>query len=546
MTEWLLLLAAVVLTAFTGFFVAAEFSLTTVDRGRAEEAAADGDRRGRAVVRALQSLSTQLSAAQLGITLTTLVVGYLAEPAIGGLLRGPLEALGLPQATAMGVSIGLAIALATTLQMLLGELGPKNLAIANPMAVAAFVAPGMRAFTRVFGWLVGALQAMANWIVRRLGFEPREELDTARGADELAAVARRSAEEGDLSPVAARLLQRSLRLGGKFATDVMTPRTQLWTLRASATATDVIEAAVMSGNSRFPVYGSDLDEVTGIVHVKHAVAVPEADRGRRTAGELSVPVLAVPSSLQLERLLERSLKLRQKYATDVMTPRTRLWTLRASATAADVLVAATESGNSRFPVYGSDLDEVTGVVHVKRAVAVPQAERSRRTAGELADPVLAVPSSLRLERLLDLLREQGLQIALVVDEWGATHGVVTLEDIVEELVGEIADETDRPLRTLRRVDDGRWVLSGLLRPDEVLERTGIPVPEGRYETLAGYLAEQLQHLPEVGDTVELDGALLTVESLDGRRVARVRAERTVEVPSGATASRVRAEREVAA
>jgi CBS domain containing-hemolysin-like protein len=428
MIEWLLLLAAVVLTAFTGFFVAAEFSLTTVDRGRAEEAAADGNRRGRAVVRALQTLSTQLSAAQLGITLTTLVVGYLAEPAIGELLRGPLEGLGLPPATAGAVSLGLAIALATTLQMLLGELGPKNLAIANPMAVAAFVAPGMRAFTTVFGSVVGGLQGLANAIVRRLGFEPREELDTARDAGELAAVARRSAEEGDLSPVAARLLERSLSLGGKLATDVMTPRTRLWTLRASATAAEVIAAAIESGHSRFPVYGSDLDEVTGIVHVKHAVAVPEGERSRRTAGELAVPVLAVPSSLQLERLL-------------------------------------------------------------------------------------------------DQLREHGLQMALVVDEWGATHGVVTLEDIVEELVGEIADETDRPLRMLRRVDEDTWLLSGMLRPDEVLERTGVPVPEGRYETVAGFLAERLQRLPEAGDTVTVDGVALTVETLEGRRVARVRAQK---------------------
>jgi CBS domain containing-hemolysin-like protein len=450
MTEWLLLLAAVVLTAFTGFFVAAEFSLTTVDRGRVEEAARAGDTGAGSVVTALKTLSTQLSAAQLGITLTTLVVGYLAQPAIGELVRGPLEALGLSQGAATGVSYGLALALATTLQMLLGELGPKNLAIANPLGVARWVAPGMRAFTAVTGVLLNAFQRLANAIVRRLGFEPREELDSARGADELASVARRSAEEGDLSPVAARLLQRSLGL-------------------------------------------------------------------------------------------------RAKYATDVMTPRTRLWTLRASATAADVIAAATESGNSRFPVYGSDLDEVTGVVHVKRAVAVPEAERTRRTAGELADPVLAVPSSLRLERLLDLLREQGLQIALVVDEWGATHGVVTLEDIVEELVGEITDETDRPLRTLRRLGDREWLLSGLLRPDEVLERTGIAVPEGRYETLAGFLAEHLQRLPEKGDTVELEQARLTVESLDGRRIARVRAERTVVLPAGATASaRQRAEQKVAA
>ncbi|NEK59146.1 HlyC/CorC family transporter [Geodermatophilus sabuli] len=433
MTEWLLLLAAVALTALTGFFVAAEFALTTVDRGRAEEAARAGDRRAGGVVQALRSLSTQLSAAQLGITLTTLVVGYLAEPALGQLLRGPLEALGLPAGAVTGVSYGLALALATVLQMLLGELGPKNLAIANPLAVAAVVAPGMRAFTRVFGVVVRGLQAVANAIVRRLGIEPREELDSSRGAEELAAVARRSAEEGDLSPVAARLLQRSLSL-------------------------------------------------------------------------------------------------RQKYATDVMTPRTRLWTLRASATAADVIAAAVESGNSRFPVYGSDLDEVTGVVHVKHAVAVPEAERRTRTAGELAAPVLAVPSSLQLERLLDLLREQGLQIALVVDEWGATHGVVTLEDIVEELVGEISDETDRPLRTLRQQSDETWLLSGLLRPDEVRDRTGVPVPEGRYETLAGFLADRLQRLPAVGDRVELEGAALTVETLDGRRVARVRAE-LVEVPA---------------
>jgi CBS domain containing-hemolysin-like protein len=436
MTEWLLLLAAVLLTALTGFFVAAEFSLTTVDRGRAEEAAAAGDRRGHNVLGALRTLSTQLSAAQLGITITTLLVGYLAEPAIGQLLRGPLEGLGLVGGSATAVSVGLAIALATTLQMLIGELGPKNLAIANPLSVAGFVSPGMRAFTRVTGPLVNMLQRISNAIVRRLGFEPREELDTARDADELAAVARRSAEEGDLSPVAARLLERSLKLGGKFATDVMTPRTQLWTLRASATAADVIAAAVESGNSRFPVYGSDLDEVTGVVHVKHAVSVPEAERGHRTVRELAVPVLAVPSSMHLERLL-------------------------------------------------------------------------------------------------DLLRDQGLQLALVVDEWGATHGVVTLEDIVEELVGEIADETDRPLRALRQVDADTWVLSGLLRPDEVLDRTGIAIPEGRYETLAGFLTDQLQRLPEEGDRVTVDGVELSVDTVEGRRVARVVARRLPEpLPDG--------------
>ncbi len=437
MTEWLLLLAAVVLTALTGFFVAAEFALTTVDRGQAREAADQGRRGAAGVVTALQGLSTQLSAAQLGITVTTLLVGYLAEPAIGGLLEGPLESVGLSGGSATAVSVLLGIALATTLQMLIGELGPKNLAIASPLAVAAFVAPGMRAFSTVFGFLVRALQRLANAIVRALGFEPREELDDARGAGELAAVARRSAEEGDLSPTAARLMDRSLGL-------------------------------------------------------------------------------------------------RDKLATDVMTPRTRLVTLPATATAAEIVAAAVSSGNSRFPVWGRDLDDVTGLVHVKQAVAVPEDERDSRTAGDLARPVLAVPSSLHLDPLLDLLREEGLQLALVVDEWGATHGIVTLEDIVEELVGEIADETDRPLRQLRRRAADGWAVSGLLRPDEVRERTGIAVPEGRYETIAGFVTQRLGRLPAEGDTVDVESHRLTVTGLEGRRVAVLHADplRPDEDPGG--------------
>ena len=426
MTEWLLLLAAVLLTALTGFFVAAEFSFTTVDRGQAQRAADGGDKGAAGVVTALRGLSTQLSAAQLGITLTTLVVGFLAEPALGGLLEPVLEAAGLPEGATAPIAIALAIFLATFLQMILGELGPKNLAIARPLGTARAVAPGMRAFTTVTGPVVHTLQALANGIVRRLGIEPKEELDDVRGADELTAVARRSAAEGDLSPVAARLLGRSLGLRDKYATDVMTPRTRLWTLSASATAADVIDAAIRSGNSRFPVYGADLDEVTGVVHVKHAVAVPEA-------------------------------------------------------------------------------------------------ERERRTAGELAEPVLAVPSSMRLDPLLDVLRDQGLQLALVVDEWGATHGIVTLEDIVEELVGEITDETDRPLRQLRKNGDG-WFVSGLLRPDEVQDRTGIEVPEGRWETVAGYVIEQLGRLPDEGDSVDVAGHRLTVATVEGRRVARLQAD----------------------
>ncbi|MDN4491771.1 hemolysin family protein [Demequina sp. SYSU T00068] len=440
---WLLLLLALILIAANALFVAAEFAFVTVDRPTVKKAAEGGDRRAASLQAALKRLSTELSGAQLGITVTSLLVGFIAEPSIATLLRGPLESAGLPAGTATAASLTAAFLLATITQMVAGELIPKNWAIAEPLRVGRAVAGPQRAFTWFAGPLIRVLNGSANRIVRALGIEPREELASARSAQELHSLAERSAESGDLEPRVARRLARAAEMG------------------------------------------------------------------------------------------ERS-------ASDAMTPRTRVHFLEADAPVSEVLEIASRTGHARFPVTGEDVDDVVGVAHFKRALAVPARQRGRTTVAEILLPIDSVPSTMPLSSVLDALRT-GSQIAVVVDEYGGTDGVVTLEDLVEEIVGEIEDEHDRPVRRHRRLKDGRWSLSGLLRPDEAGELMGLELPEAREsDTLGGLLTEHLERFPEVGDTVELDArdeanrdedgiatpvqVRIEVTRLDGHRVDRVAIE----------------------
>jgi CBS domain containing-hemolysin-like protein len=426
MTAWLLLAVGALLIAGNALFVAAETSLVTVERTEVEAAAAAGDARARRLRSALSRLSTQLSAAQLGITVTSLAVGLVAEPSIATLLHAPLTATGLPEGAVEPVAVAAGLLLASVVQMVLGELVPKNLALARPYATAMTVLPLQLGFAAASGPLVTVLNGTANRLLRAVGVEPTEELRSARTPDELSLVLRQSADRGALAVETARLLVRSLTFGDKRASDTMTPRVQV----------------------RF--VGAD------------------------------EPVAAV-------------------------------------------LDAARLSGHSRFPVIAGSPDDVVGLVHVKSAVAVPLARRATTRVAEVMRPPVQVPTSLELDPLLDLLRERGLQMAVVVDEFGGTAGVVTFEDLVEELVGEVADESDRPADpTTRRRRDGSWLLSGLLRPDEVTELTEVLVPEGHYETLGGLVQTALGRIPRVADTVGLPrGASLRVQRMDGRRVDRV-------------------------
>ena len=440
MTEVLYLVVSLLLVAACGGFVAAEFAFVTVDRAGVDRAAESGDKRAQGVQTALRGLSTQLSGAQVGITVTNLAIGFLAEPAIARLVDGPLEAAGLPGAWLRPVSVGLGLVLATVLTMLFGELVPKNLAIAKPLATAKATQAFQRTFTAAVAGPIHLLNGSANAIVRRLGIEPQEELRSARNADELASLARRSASQGTLDAGTAALMERSITFADRMAGEIMTPRVRMDTVSVTAPVIEVVEAARRTGHSRFPV------------------------------------------------------------------------------------------------VLGGD-DDIIGAVHVKNAVAVPADQRDRVTVREVMVEPTVVPESLRLDPLLALLREEGFQMAVVVDEYGGTAGVVTLEDVVEEIVGDIADEHDRLGSLARRRRDGSVSVSGLLRPDEVESATGIELPEhDDYDTVAGLVMQKLGRMAEVGDVVVVplpkhtddEGdplppreAQLTVERLDGLRIDRV-------------------------
>ncbi|MEU6225009.1 hemolysin family protein [Streptomyces sp. NPDC047042] len=428
MTEVLLLLVAILLSLACGAFVAAEFSLTTVERSELERAVERGERGAAGALKAVRNLTFQLSGAQLGITVTNLVVGMLSEPSIAALISGPLESLGVSASASSSIALVIGTALSTVFLMVFGELVPKNWAISSPLAVAKRVATPQRLFSAAFRPFITHLNNTANRMVRLFGIEPAEELASARGPQELAALARHSAKAGALEPDTAELFVRTLNLADLTAENVMTPRVQVVALDAQATCEDVANATRATGLSRFPVYRGNLDSVVGVAHIKDCLAVPAERRPRVSVAELMREPLLVPESLTVDRLLDR--------------------------------------------------------LGGKRTMAV------------------------------------------VIDEYGGTAGVATLEDIVEEVVGEVRDEHDphelSDLAPAGTDDEGRALYSadGAARTDQ-LARVGLWLPEGPYETLAGLVATELGRIPRAGDTVEVAGWRLDVVDASGRRAARV-------------------------
>ena len=423
--EFVLLGVGLLLIVGTGLFVASEFALVNLDRAELEARQARGESRLMLTIRALKITSTHLSSAQLGITLTTLLTGYTMEPAISKLLEPLLEAWGVPDAAAVPVSVTVAMLVATFLSMIIGELVPKNFALALPVQTAKLVIPFQTAFTVVFKPAVLMLNGSANAVLRAMGIEPKEELSGARSAEELSSLVRRSASQGVLEEDTATLLDRSLNFARLTADDIMTPRPSM-----------------------------------------HAISVGDC--------------------------------------------------------ADDVIRLARSTGHSRFPVYDDDLDDITGVVHVKAAVSVPRERRLEVPVGALSTEPLRVPETVHLDALVAELRSKGYQMAIVVDEYGGTAGIVTLEDLIEEIVGEVFDEHDRSRAGIvRRVDS--ITFPGELRPDELLARTGIEVPEGEvYDTIGGYMMSLLERVPALGDEVRIGSGTLTVVRMDGRRVDRIR------------------------
>ncbi len=419
------LLAVLVLILACGFYVAGEFALVAIDRTKIETLAEGGDRKASGVMAALKTLSFQLSGAQLGITVTSLMIGFILEPTLGRALRELLENF-LSDNAARQVAIVLALIIATTVTMVLGELVPKNLAIARPLPVAFAVTPGLRFSNALFRPLIVFLNAAANLGVRLFGIEPKDELSGTRSLEELEVLIQSSRAGGGIEEEEYSLLTRSISFGDKTAADALVPRTAMVTLTSEETLTDLMNEALKTGHSRFPITGDDIDDIIGVAHVK------------------------------------------------------------------DVYTYAPE-------------------------------QRPTTNVHEIAQESLIVPESRDLKSLLIDMRREHKQIAVVVDEFGGTAGIITIEDLLEEIVGEIEDEHD-PTYVTPAVEErrsGANVVSGLLRPDELKEQTGLELPEGDYDTVAGFLLNVFDRIPRRGDHAEWKGWEFKVVEMDRNRISKI-------------------------
>lgn len=435
------LLAVLVLTAGTGYFVAQEFAYVAADRLALAREAEAGDRRAGRAVQVLERLSFMLSGAQLGITVTGLVVGFLAEPSVSGLLKPALDGTGLADGAVSALSVVLGFVVATVLQMVLGELAPKNLALAVPDRLAKSLAGSTLAYLKVVGPVVRVFDSAANRLLRRIGIEPVEELHHGATLEELSHLIGESHEHGQLPRESAELLDHALEFSERTLDEVMVPRADVTFVRKDATADEAV------------------------------------------------------------RLIARH-------------------------------------GHSNYPVMGDHPDDVAGVIGVRELMRLPATRFERTTAGEQARRPLLLPDTLPLPGAVAQMRERDDEFAVVLDEHGGVAGIVTYEDIAEELVGDIADESDTVVE-LAVADGGGWLVDAGRRLDEVAAATGIDLPEeDDYDTVAGLIVDRLGRFPAIADrlTVELsDGSRVTVAvlGLDRHVPERVRIERlpTADVPT---------------
>jgi CBS domain containing-hemolysin-like protein len=418
------LVAIVALIGANGLFVAGEFALVAADRGRIDLAAGRGSRRAVMVRAMFDRLSLYLSGTQLGVTMTSILLGFLAEPLLSKLFLQPLERFVSARA-AHSIAYVASLVVAAVVQLIAAELVPKNVAVARAEGTALVLAPVLRAYVFVFNPIIRLFRGSSEWTLRRIGVEPRRELELVPSLDELDVLIRSSGDRGTLNAEATKLLTRSIRFADKTASDVFVPR------------------------------------------------------------------------LDIEALPD-------------------------TASAADLAAAVAEHGYSRFPIYHDELDEIVGVVLAKTLLRIPTAERATTSLANLMQPILAVPEAQPLRTLLIDMRKQRRQLAVVIDEYGGTAGIVTLEDVLEEIVGEIDDEYDVPkLTTLAITESVGFVLDGDLDPDRVHDECGIRLPEGDYETLAGFVLVVFDRIPEAGDKAHWQGWEIEVEQMDRRRVARV-------------------------
>jgi len=426
---WLRLTAVVLIVLANAFFVAAEFALVASRRTRIEAMIRRGDGKAKLALRAILHLDKYISATQLGITLSSLGLGWVGEATLAESLAGAFAALPDPLSTIVthGVSTTIAFAIITFLHIVLGELAPKALALLYPEGTSRWVAGPLIVFTIATNPFIWVLNGAANLTLRAMGLRRPTEHDSVHSPEEIRMLVEQSHKAGRLDRDDARLLAGVFEFSEKNAREVMTPRTDMVALPAGASLADAADRIAAAGRSRYPVFRGSLDDIIGIVHAKDVLA------GLRAAGE--------PAPL-----------------------------------------------------------------------------------ASLMRPVHFVPASREVEDVLADMKLRKAHMVIVLDEFGGTAGLVTMEDLLEEIVGQIEDEYDRPRASLAGPAGGGApaVFPGGAELSEVGEKTGLPLTSEDYTTLGGFLFGALGRLPRVGDRVEVKGGAFEVTAMDGRRIAEAR------------------------
>jgi CBS domain containing-hemolysin-like protein len=427
------LLLVILLVLANGFFVAAEFALVSVRRTRIDQLVMERRPRARGVQKALGRLDTYIAATQLGITMASLALGFIGEPALARLIE-PFTERFLPEAgatlTAHGLAVIIAFTIATALHIVFGELAPKSIALQRPEATSLWVTAPLDIFLKVFRPFIVVLNGVGNAVVRALGFEPAGEHASVHSVEELELIVRSSREAGVVDAQQEYMVAGVFEFAGSHAREIMTPRTEVEAVPVTVSLGELSRMASEGSHSRLPIYDGDLDHIVGVVHVKDVL---------------------------------RALRLQ-------------------------------EGGDDAAPF------DVRTIM--------------RR--------VLFVAESLPLDRLMAQLRHARLHLAVVVDEFGGTAGLVTFEDLLEEIVGDVADEFDTGQDQIEEHPDGRVEMDGLLSVDEVNSRFGLGIDEEFYDTIGGHVFGILQRPPQIGDEVTIqNGRILRVTALDERRIARL-------------------------
>jgi len=424
--QWGALGLAFVLLALNGFFVAAEFALLAARRSRIEQLAADGNKRAVSALAGIRELTLMLAGAQLGITMCSLGLGAVAEPAIAHIIEAALgELIDLSETALHVIGFTLGLSLVVFLHMVVGEMAPKSWAISDPERSSLLLARPFRAFVRVFQPIIWLLNSLANVVVRLVGVEPQDERAMAHSPTDLILLLDESAGHGDIKAEDHQLLTRSLELSGLTAADAMTVRRDI----------------------------------------------------------VSMP---------------------------------------AEATAAEVAAEAHRTGRTRIVIHENDLDHCLGFIHAKDLLRLENGAWATTSARSMVRPLMVTPEHHRLEDLLVEMRTERKHISVAVDEHGVVVGLVTLEDVFEELIGDFDDESDDRLSDCAQHADGSWRVNGTLRPDQFQECTGVALPEGDWQTVAGYVIDALDEIPAAGDSVRTTLGDFTVIEMDGYAIATLR------------------------